>query len=179
MHKLCNRSLRGLILAALTAGTCTVPAAVAQSRAGQSSTAQPKKTSSSGATTAHSKGNSTARKTTHSTSGKTSSRKRAKNAKGQAAPTADRINEIQEALSKRGIYSGTPTGKWDDSTVEAMKKFQSSNGLNPSGKLDAPTLQKLGLGSETAGLAAPTPPPNSANRLRSQQSPSSQADPSN
>ena len=50
--------------------------------------------------------------------------------------------------------------------MDAMKKFQSANGLNPSGKLDALTLQKLGLGSETAGLAAPTPPPNSANRLR-------------
>lgn len=59
-----------------------------------------------------------------------------------------------------------PTGKWDDSTADAVRKFQSSNGLNPTGKLDALTLQKLGLGSETAGLAAPTPPPNSVNRLR-------------
>jgi hypothetical protein len=30
--------------------------------------------------------------------------------------------------------------------------------LNPSGKLDALTLQKLGLGSQTAGVAAPMPP---------------------
>lgn len=71
-------------------------------------------------------------------------------------------------MAKKGVFSGTPTGKWDDSTVEAMKKFQESNHLNPSGKLDAPTLQKLGLGSETAGVAKPTPPPNSsANRLLS------------
>jgi hypothetical protein len=49
-----------------------------------------------------------------------------------------------------------------------MKKFQSSRGLTPTGKLDAPTLQKLGFGSETTGLAAPTPPPNAtANRLLS------------
>ena len=34
-----------------------------------------------------------------------------------------------------------------------MKNFQTSHGLNPSGKLDAPTLQKLGLGSQTAGVA--------------------------
>jgi len=47
-----------------------------------------------------------------------------------------------------------------------MRKFQASKGLNPTGKLDALTLQKLGLGSETAGLAAPTPPPNSTNHLR-------------
>ncbi len=97
--------------------------------------------------------------------------------KGQAAPTADRISEIQEALAQKGAFSGTPSGKWDDSTVEAMKKFQSSNGLNATGKLDAPTLQKLGLGSTTAGLAAPIPPPNSANRLRYLSSPP--AEPSN
>ena len=85
--------------------------------------------------------------------------------KGQAAPTPERISEIQEALARKGAFAGTATGKWDDDTVEAMRKFQASNGLNPSGRLDAPTLQKLGLGSETAGLGAPTPPPNSANRL--------------
>ncbi len=88
--------------------------------------------------------------------------------KGQAAPTPERINEIQSALAKNGAYNGVASGKWDDSTVDAMKKFQSSHGLNPSGKLDAQTLQKLGLGSETAGMAAPTPPPNAtANRLLS------------
>jgi hypothetical protein len=49
-----------------------------------------------------------------------------------------------------------------------MKKFQSEHGLLPTGKFDALTLQKLGLGSETAGLGAPTPPPNAAaNRLLS------------
>ena len=83
------------------------------------------------------------------------------------APMPERISEIQEALARKGAFSGAPAGKWDDSTVAAMEKFQSSNGLNPTGKLDALTLEKLGLGSETAGLGAPTPPPNTANRLRS------------
>jgi hypothetical protein len=36
-----------------------------------------------------------------------------------------------------------------------MKKYQDKNGLNPTGKIDALTLQKLGLGSETAGKGAP------------------------
>jgi hypothetical protein len=48
-----------------------------------------------------------------------------------------------------------------------MKKFQASHGLNPTGKMDALTLQKLGLGSGTAGMGVPTPPPNSSNRLLS------------
>ena len=85
--------------------------------------------------------------------------------RGQTAPTPDRISEIQQALSKDGSFGGTANGKWDDSTVEAMRKFQGAHGLNPSGKLDARTLQKLGLGSQTAGVAAPTPPPNSTSRL--------------
>jgi len=81
---------------------------------------------------------------------------------GQKAPAPDRISEIQTALAKDGSFSGKPNGKWDTSTVDAMKKYQEAHGLNPSGKLDAKTLQKLGLGSQTAGLAAPMPPVSSS-----------------
>jgi putative peptidoglycan binding protein len=98
----------------------------------------------------------------HSTK-KTSSRK--KKDKGQMAPTSDRITEIQQALAKDGSYSAAPTGKWDDSTVDAMRKFQTTHALNPTGKLDALTLEKLGLGSTTAGVAEPVAPPNSTSRL--------------
>jgi cytoskeletal protein RodZ len=94
---------------------------------------------------------------------KTSSRK--KKDKGQMAPTSDRITEIQQALAKDGSYSAAPSGKWDDSTVDAMRKFQTTHALNPTGKLDALTLEKLGLGSTTAGVAEPVAPPNSTSRL--------------
>ena len=77
--------------------------------------------------------------------------------RGQQAPTADRIAEIQQALAKGGSYTGTPNGKWDDSTEEALRKFQESHGLTPTGKLDAKSLQQLGLGSPTAGVAPPSP----------------------
>jgi peptidoglycan hydrolase-like protein with peptidoglycan-binding domain len=73
----------------------------------------------------------------------------------QMAPTADRIKEIQSALAASDSYTGAPNGKWDDASVAAMKHFQQVNGLNPSGKLDALSLQKLGLGSDTAGRGAP------------------------
>ena len=89
--------------------------------------------------------------------GKKSSRHSSRRERGQKAPAPERISEIQQALAKDGSFSGKPSGKWDDSTVEAMKKFQAGHGLNPSGKLDAQTLQKLGLGSQTAGVAAPMP----------------------
>ncbi len=73
----------------------------------------------------------------------------------QTVPTPDRIIEIQSALAKAGAYQGDPTGKWDANTTDAMKRFQVSNGLQPTGKLGALSLQKLGLGSATAGRGAP------------------------
>jgi len=76
----------------------------------------------------------------------------------QKVPTSDRIREIQSALAREGAYTREPNGKWDASSAKAMKQFQASRGLSPSGKLDALSLQKLGLGSEVAGRAAPRPP---------------------
>jgi peptidoglycan hydrolase-like protein with peptidoglycan-binding domain len=73
------------------------------------------------------------------------------------APSASRISEIQAALSRQGAYQGEPNGRWDGTTVDAMKQFQTDHGLNPSGKIDALTLQKLGLGSQVSGLGAPVP----------------------
>ena len=156
-----NRRMTRLILAALAVGSLTLPTA------GAVQTTSASKASHKTAT-----GSAAGKSTTGTTkkrsgkSGKSSSR-RGKRVKGQAAPTVDRVNEIQGALAKNGAYSGTPSGKWDDSTVEAMKKFQSTHRLSPTGKMDALTLQKLGLGSETAGMGVPTPPPNSSNRLLS------------
>jgi hypothetical protein len=88
---------------------------------------------------------------------KSSHRHSSKREPFQKAPTPDRISEIQTALSRGGYFEGDPNGKWDSNTVAAMQKFQSANGLNSSGKIDATTLQKLGLGSGTAGVDAPKP----------------------
>ncbi|HEV2615875.1 MAG TPA: peptidoglycan-binding domain-containing protein [Candidatus Acidoferrales bacterium] len=72
-------------------------------------------------------------------------------------PAADRTEEIQSALVRGGFYSGNPNGRWDSGTQEALRRFQTANGLPPTGKLDALSLQKLGLGSDVAGLSAPRP----------------------
>lgn len=87
-----------------------------------------------------------------------SSRRSGRRERGQKVPTPDRISEIQQALAKDGSFAGAPNGKWDGATIEATKKFQEAHGLNPTGKLDAKTLQRLGLGSQTAGAAPPLPP---------------------
>ncbi len=94
--------------------------------------------------------------------GKRTSKKSNRRERGQKAPAPDRISEIQQALAKDGSFTGTPNGKWDDPTIEATRKFQEAHGLNPTGKLDAKTLQQLGLGSHTAGVAAPMPPVSSS-----------------
>ena len=99
--------------------------------------------------------------------GTSKSSRKSRKQPGQKAPTADRVIAIQSALAKDGSFQGSPNGKWDENTSAAMRKFQSSHGLNPNGKLDAPTLQRLGLGSQTAGVAAPTPPPGAFSRLAS------------
>ena len=94
---------------------------------------------------------------------KVSSRsKRKPKVKGQTAPTPDRIREIQIALQKDGSYEGEPTGKWDVATTEAMRKYQDKIGVSPTGKIDAVSLNKLGLGSETAGKGAPVPAASSS-----------------
>ena len=118
------------------------------------------KTAGSGATA-----KSSVRSGSSRAAGKSSRRSRRQ--PGQKAPTSDRVSEIQAALAKDGSFSGMPNGKWDDETTQAMRRFQAAHGLNPSGKLDALSLQKLGLGSQTAGVAAPTPPPGAVSRLTS------------
>lgn len=96
----------------------------------------------------------------------------------QKAPTPDRISEIQSALSRDGYYQGNPNGKWDANTVAAMEKFQSAQGLDPTGKLDAKSLQKLGLGSDVAGVSAPAvPAPPSTAAPASSPHPPAQSDP--
>lgn len=115
--------------------------------------------------------NSTPKKSTASAAhrsahGKKTSKRSKRRERGQKAPTPDRISEIQQALAKDGSYPGTPNGKWDDSTQDALRKFQEAHGLTPTGKLDARSLQQLGLGSSIAGVAPPAPS-NTASKLTS------------
>jgi hypothetical protein len=155
-----------------------VPPAAAQSTTHKKANHSTKSSTvaKSGTTTNHSASthtNSSTKSTTKPTfskSTKSSGKKSSavKKVKGQATPAPERITEIQDELAKRGAFTGSSSGKLDDPTADALRRFQAANHLTPTGKIDALTLQELGLGSETAGLAAPTPPPNStANRLLS------------
>jgi peptidoglycan hydrolase-like protein with peptidoglycan-binding domain len=136
-------------------GMMSVPASAAGKgqAAGSSSSTSPSSSSSGKSATTHSSAHSS---TAHK--GTAKRRRRATRfVPKQKAPTADRITEIQTALSHGGYYQGNPNGKWDSNTVAAMQKFQSANGIDATGKIDAPSLQKLGLGSDIAGVSAPKP----------------------
>ncbi len=119
----------------------------------QSANGSKKQSSGKAGNTSGKTGQSSGKK---SAKGKTS--RRAARVRTQRAPTPQRVKEIQSALAKSGYYSGQPTGKWDAGTVAAMKKYQQANDLPASGKIEARTLQKLGLGSSIAGAAAPRIP---------------------
>jgi hypothetical protein len=140
-------SIRALLAVASLALTCSLSANASPSSA--TAALNPQQSSASAPAASSKSSTSTKKKKTKHHS--------SKREPTQKAPTPDRISEIQSALARGGYYQGQPNGKWDSNTVAALQKFQSDNGMNASGKLDAPSLQKLGLGSSTAGVDAPKP----------------------
>lgn len=75
---------------------------------------------------------------------------------GQQGPTQERHIEIQKALIERGYLQGEPSGSWDASTVDAMKRFQEEQNLPPTGKLTSLSLIALGLGPKRTPLTSTT-----------------------
>jgi len=64
----------------------------------------------------------------------------------QAIPTSERYKEIQESLISKGYMQGPANGVWDQNSMDAMKKFQQDQNLDPTGKITSRALINLGLG---------------------------------
>ncbi|QQS43006.1 MAG: peptidoglycan-binding protein [Acidobacteriota bacterium] len=60
-------------------------------------------------------------------------------------PVKAQITAAQEKLKASGTYSGPVDGKYNDGFRDALKDFQSANGLDSSGKLDEATLGKMSI----------------------------------
>ena len=95
-----------------------------------------------------------------SKSGKASSsksrKKGAKNtAHGQHSIDAARTTQIQEALIREHYLDGEPNGKWDQSTKDALVRYQEANGWQTKSVPDSRALIKLGLGPDKKGLLNP------------------------
>jgi len=142
------RAAGGLLLAGSLSLVCPAMRGQAAAKSG---------TSQSAPVAHNTSGSNASRNSTSTSLKKKSTKRKSTRVKAQTAPAPDRIREIQTALANAGTYQGEPNGNWDAATIAAMQKFQQSNGLTPTGKLDALSLQKLGLGSETAGKGAPRP----------------------
>ena len=59
--------------------------------------------------------------------------------------TKEQITAAQKLLKSKSIYSGIETGKLDDATRDALKKYQTESGLKATGTLNAVTLDKMGI----------------------------------
>ncbi len=80
----------------------------------------------------------------------------------QLAPTSDRYREIQEALSAKGyLPPDHASGAWDQTSADALKRFQAEQNIDASGKINSLSLIALGLGPKHDALpqqiAAPAP----------------------
>lgn len=97
---------------------------------------------------AHRKHVSGAAKSTSSHKGKKSRapKKGAWKRHGQQAIDSDRTREIQEALIREHYLSGQPTGRFDESTKQALVRLQGDQGWQTKVVPDSRALIKLGLG---------------------------------
>lgn len=105
--------------------------------------------------------------------------------RGQQKIDSERAHQIQEALIREHYMTGQPTGKWDATTEDALRRFQAANGWQNKTVPDSRALIKLGLGPNhdhllnpesamttvpdsprTTTAPAPTPPADSSNQPR-------------
>jgi hypothetical protein len=81
----------------------------------------------------------------------------------QAAPTPERYKEIQEALAAKGyLQPEDASGRWDQASVDALKKFQADQKLDSTGRLNSLSLIALGLGPKYEPPSPAGPAENAA-----------------
>jgi membrane-bound lytic murein transglycosylase B len=65
------------------------------------------------------------------------------------------VRLVQEALKNQGHDPGPIDGIMGSQTRQALREFQSANGLKQTGMLDAQTKQKLNIAGSSSGATAP------------------------
>ena len=108
------------------------------------------------ATTQTHKQSSTAKKSTgktHAASAKHSSKK--KHPRGQQKIDSERAQAIQEALIREHYLTGEATGAWNQSSEEAMRRYQADHGWQSKTVPDSRALISLGLGPSKDHLLNP------------------------
>jgi len=85
----------------------------------------------------------------------TSKKSRRKRVRGQQAIDGERARQIQAALAREHYIQGEPSGKWDSTTQEAMRRYQAAQGWQTKTVPDARALIRLGLGPDHGHLLNP------------------------
>jgi hypothetical protein len=77
----------------------------------------------------------------------------------QIAPTPERYHEIQAALVTKGyLKSEDAGGAWNQTSVDALKMFQTEQNLESTGKINSLSLIALGLGPRREAPPVEKPP---------------------
>ena len=83
------------------------------------------------------------------------STKSASRSHGQRGIDEERTRSIQSALIQQHYLTGEPSGVWDQTTKDALTKYQADNGWQTKLTPDSRALIKLGLGPDHKGLLNP------------------------
>ena len=103
----------------------------------------------------------------HNTKGKHASARRKKTtARGQQKIDPERSQAIQEALIREHYMTGEATGTWNQTSEDAMRRYQADHGWQSKTVPDSRALISLGLGPshdhllnpESAMITGPFPP---------------------
>ena len=81
--------------------------------------------------------------------------KKSRKPRGQQAIDGERARQIQAALIHEHYMSGQPSGKWDDSTQQAMRRYQADQGWQSKSIPDSRALIRMGLGPDHVHLLNP------------------------
>jgi len=134
---------------------CAMVTATAQSSDQSAETKKPSTTSTHAKSTTSRTTHKTSG-TTHTTSGKRSSKKKkSSRTKGQQKIDSERARSIQEALIRQHYLEGEPTGTWNQSSEEAMRRYQADHGWQSKTVPDSRALISLGLGPSKDHLLNP------------------------
>ena len=81
--------------------------------------------------------------------------KKSRRSRGQQAIDSERTRQIQAALIREHYMSGEPSGKWDDATQQALRRYQADQGWQSKLVPDSRALIRLGLGPDHDHLLNP------------------------
>jgi peptidoglycan hydrolase-like protein with peptidoglycan-binding domain len=66
---------------------------------------------------------------------------------GDGQASVEQVRSVQQALQSKGLHPGAVDGVMGPGTQQAVRDFQRSQNLPETGRIDAQTLEKLGVAS--------------------------------